>query len=204
MPRPNVEAERREQILRAACDELSEVGMQDLRLSDLARRAGVSSGTIHYYFEGKHAVLVAAFEFNYRRSLERRRRLLDAGDEPLPTLRELVDSYLPRRPEALTAWRVWAQLWAEATRNDEYRAINESLYAEWRGLVTELIARGQDRGSVRDGDPGVLADMLIGMIDGLATQVLAGSKDMPVERMSSTLQQFIYDFLALAPGHARH
>jgi AcrR family transcriptional regulator len=35
----------------------------------VAKQAGVSSGTVHYYFETKKDVLTAAFEFNLTDSL---------------------------------------------------------------------------------------------------------------------------------------
>src|ERR1700743_1627366 len=114
MPRPNVEAERREQILPAAGAVISEVGLHDLRVADVASRAGVSSGIVHYYFDSKRAVLAAAFEVNFSRSLARRRALLESTLAPLDLLARLVESYLPRDGETLTAWRVWAELWAEA------------------------------------------------------------------------------------------
>lgn len=191
MPRPNVEAERREQILDAACEVLAERGLHDFRLADVARRAGVSSGTIHYYFDGKRAVLSAAFEHNYRLSISLRRTLLAAGGPPLPALRELVESFLPRPAEALTAWRVWAELWAEAMRDEQFQAINETLYGQWRRLVTDLITQAQADGAARAGDPAALANMLVAMIDGLAVQVLAGSREMTADRMNATVLHFL-------------
>jgi AcrR family transcriptional regulator len=199
MPRPNVEAERREQILLATCAVISEVGMHEMRLADVARHAGVSSGMVHYYFDSKRAVLVAAFEFNFTRSLARRHALLESKQASLDLLTRLVESYLPGSEETLTAWRVWAELWAEALRDQEFQAVNERVYDEWRQLVVEIITRAQEDGSARAGDPVELANMLIAMIDGLAIQVLARSSQMPGATMRSTLQAFIATYLA-APG----
>jgi AcrR family transcriptional regulator len=196
MPRPNVEAERREQILLATCAVISEVGLHDLRVADVARRAGVSSGIVHYYFDSKRAVLAAAFEFNFSRSLARRRALLESKRAPLDLLAQLVESYLPGDGETLNAWRVWAELWAEALRDLEFQAVNERVYGEWRQLVVELIVRAQGDGSARPGDPVELADMLIAMIDGLATQVLAHSPQMPAARMRGTLRTFVGTYIA--------
>jgi len=195
MPRPSVEAERRQQILLATCAVISEIGMHDLRLADVARRAGVSSGMVHYYFDSKRAVLVAAFEFNFTRSLARR-ALLESQRAPMDLLRELVESYLPHDDETLMAWRVWAELWAEALRDPEFQAVNERVYDEWRQLVTEIITRAQGGGAARAGDPAELANMLIAMIDGLATQVLAHSSRMSGARMRGTLRSFIDTYLA--------
>ena len=107
MPRPSVEAERREQILDAACDVIARSGVANLRMADIAKVAGVSSGMIHYYFDSKHEVVAAAFEFNLTNSLARHQVLLGSGKDPLAVLRDLVDSYLPGDDRSLRAWKVW-------------------------------------------------------------------------------------------------
>ena len=109
MPRPSVEAERKAQILRATCAVIADAGIHDLRLADVARRAGVSSGTIHYYFDSKQALLHAAFEDNFRHSLELRAAVLAGGGSPLDLLARLVESYAPQDDESVAAWRVWAE-----------------------------------------------------------------------------------------------
>ena len=86
MPRPNVEAERRDQIQRATCAVIAESGIRDLRMTDVAKQAGVSSGTVHYYFESKQALIHAAFEYNFRHSTQRRKDILVTGGDALTLL----------------------------------------------------------------------------------------------------------------------
>lgn len=191
MARPNVEVQRREQILRAACTVISDVGQAQLRVADVAKEAGLSSGTVHYYFDSKRAVMKAAFEYNYRHSLASRRLLLSADHDPMTMLTKVVESYLPLRPESMQAWRVWSELWVEGVRDEELQVVNDTIYGEWRQLIVELLARAQEAGQVRAGDPVELANMLLGMIDGLAVQVLVHSREMDVKRMRQVLTAFL-------------
>ena len=191
MARPNVELQRREQILRAACSVISEIGHAKLRVADVAKEAGLSSGTVHYYFDSKEAVMKAAFEYNYRHSLASRRLLLSAEQDPLTLLTKLVDSYLPLRPESMKAWRVWSELWVEGVRDPELQAINDTIYGEWRQLIVDMLVRAQAAEQVRQGDPVELANMLLGMIDGLAVQVMVHSRQMDVKLMRKVLASFI-------------
>ncbi|MFI6597545.1 TetR/AcrR family transcriptional regulator [Nonomuraea sp. NPDC050536] len=193
MPRPSVEAERKEQILRAACEVIAEVGLRSLRVSDVARRAGTSNGTVHYYFAAKRDVVHAAFEYNFQRSIERRRPIFEAEDDPRDRLMAFVRSYLPEGEETVRAWRVWMELWSEAFREPELQELNERVYGEWRRIVAAVIRDGQTQGLLRAGDAVDYANRLIGMIDGLAIQVLVGSKNMTVERMSAVCQAFLLE-----------
>ena len=189
MPRPSVEAERREQILAAACDVVSEMGFKSLRIADVARRAGTSTGTVHYYFDTKTDLMRAAFEWNFARSLDRRRHLLREQDDPRQRLRSFVESYIPADDETVRAWRVWAELWVEALHDPALQDLNEQVYGEWRRLVAGIIRDGQDAGLFRDEDPVLVANALIGMIDGLALQVILGSRSMTLDRMRSVCEQ---------------
>lgn len=199
MARPSVEAERREQILAAACTTLAETGLTGLRVSDVAKSAGVSSGTVHYYFTSKKELVNAAFEYNFTNSLQRRQWLMAAenvhaadSDDPIGLLRDIVDSYLPDGDTStLTAWRVWADLWAEGMRDVELQEMNERLYGRWRQLVADVICRAQELGHARDGDPVRMADMLISMIDGLAMQALLHSQHVTNQRMRDLCRAFI-------------
>ena len=183
MPRTTVELQRREQILAAACDVVSEIGFKSLRVVDVAKRAGTSTGTVPYYFDTKTALMRAAFEWNFTRSIERRRHLLEDVDDPRERLRVFVDSYLPNDSQTVHAWRVWAELWVEAMHDSELQDLNEHVYGEWRRIIAGVIRDGQVAGQFRPEDPVIVANALIGMIDGLALQVLAGSHSMTAERM---------------------
>ncbi|MBC6460334.1 TetR/AcrR family transcriptional regulator [Actinomadura sp. HBU206391] len=194
MPRPSVEVERRGQILRAACAVMAEVGLRSLRIGDVAKRAGTSHGTVHYYFDTKRDLVHAAFEFNFQQSIDRRRPILDAHEDPRARLRAFVDSYLPDGDaETVLAWRVWIELWNEALREPDLQELNDQVYGEWRRVVAAIVRDGQDRGQFRDGDAVDTANALIGMIDGLAIQVLLGSRNMTTPRMRAICEAYLLD-----------
>jgi len=196
MPRPHVEEERRQQILQATWHVIAGSGFRSLRVSDVAKRAGVSSGMIHYYFDSKRDLLKAAFERYYAHSMQRRQWIMDTGQGPLELLKLIVESYLPVEDETLEGWHVWSELWVEGLQEPDLQELNEDFYGQWRRLVAGIISDGQDAGIIRDGSAIELANMLIAMIDGLAIQVLLGSRSMTAERMRTTCMAFIDEMLA--------
>ncbi len=191
------EAERRDQILRATCEVIADQGFRSLRVSDVARRIKTSTGTVHYYFPTKRDLLHAAFEHNYSRSLERRRKIIDSSDDPLTRLRALVASYLPVGDETTRAWRVWAELWIEALHEPELQTINDSVYGEWRTMMAGLIRDCQAQGLIRPGDALTHTNMLIGAVDGMAIQVILGSKSMTIARMREACVGYIDSLVAI-------
>ena len=191
MPRPNVEAQRKEQLLRATCAVIAESGVRELRMTDVATQAGVSSGTVHYYFDSKQDLIHAAFEYNFRHSLQSRKDILATGGDALTLLERVVESYAPADPVRVAAWRVWAELWVHGLREPELRELNEAIYGEWRELIVGLVREAQRRGSLVDGDPSIIANAIVAMIDGLAIQVLLGSRNMTLARMRDTCRAYL-------------
>ncbi|NLU65806.1 TetR/AcrR family transcriptional regulator [Streptomyces sp. HNM0574] len=199
MPRPSVEAERRAQILDSACRVIARTGVAALRVADVAKGAGMSPGIIHYYFDNKRDLTRAAFEQNFRRSLERRAVVFEADREPGQKLRDLVEVYLPHGEETTDAWHVWTQLWATALHDTELRDLSDRAYGEWRRSIASIIRDGQAAGQVAEGDPVDLANLLIGVLDGLAVQVLVGSHVMSPSRVRGMCGTFL-DRLLLGPA----
>lgn len=192
MARPSVEAERREQIMRATCTTIAARGVVGLRVSDVAREAGVSPGIVHYYFDSKLELVRAAFEDDFDRSLARRADILGRDDvHAADLLADLVRSYCPVDAETVQAWHVWIELWAAALQDDEIRAVHDRAYTRWAAMIGTLIATGQERGELVDGDTTDMADHLMGLLDGLSVQVMLGSHGMTAARMQSVCGAYV-------------
>src|SRR5689334_25181997 len=54
-------ANRKHLILDAACRAIAATGAAAMRVSDVAREAGVSTALVHYYFPSRAEVIVEAF-----------------------------------------------------------------------------------------------------------------------------------------------
>lgn len=195
MARPSAVAERRHEILEATCVVISERGFRDLRIADVAKIAGYSTGTVHYYFESKDELLIEAFRFQYELSVERREHYLQAGDDPVLRLRKLANGYLPSSEATILSWRVWLELWVSALREQPLADLNDVYYGDWRNAVLCAATEARDEGLLDISDVVAFADTYVAMMDGLAIQVLIGASHMTAERMQDTCKTFIDSFL---------
>jgi len=60
MPKLGMEPIRREALVKATIAEIGRAGSLDVTVSQIARRAGVSSALAHHYFGGKDRIFLAA------------------------------------------------------------------------------------------------------------------------------------------------
>jgi AcrR family transcriptional regulator len=182
--------DRHQEILDAAARVITERGLAETRISDIAEQAGVSPGLILYYFESKDRLLSEALTFAndqfYVRMSREIRRIPAAKDQ----LRRLIDLSVPGfLPEygRLDEWALWIEVWVRALRDPEMAKDREALDQRWRSQIADIIRRGQSSGEFRSPEPtDELALRLATIIDGLAIQVIMNDSQVSPEHMHRT------------------
>ena len=125
---------RRIEMLRAAAELICERGFGDTRIADVAKRAGVSSALVIYYFGTRDRLLVDALRYSEESGYE----ALEQKLAEVPSLRERLSllikwTCVPEADDEIPgAWGLWFDLWAQAFRHDEVKAGRVELDARWR------------------------------------------------------------------------
>ncbi|QNS07986.1 TetR/AcrR family transcriptional regulator [Streptomyces xanthii] len=178
---------RRAQILEATARLIARRGFHKVRVADIARACGTSTGTVHYHFPTKDAALRAALVFYADRFHTRLEAEFEAAGSTVEKLRRLIDVQLTTTDEDIDEWSVWVQSWNEAILDPTLRAGQRDVYARWRRIVVDLVRTCQAEGMAAGADADALAARFTGLVDGLAIQVLAGTGDMDAARMRELL-----------------
>ena len=169
MSRRSVEV-RREEILVATLDQAGRLGMDQLRVQDVAESLGVSTGLVFYHFETKDKLLAAALEHAVDRDLARLDRAVARGRDPLDRLRRVISSYGPTG--AAPGWTLWIDAWAMALRHPPIRTTLRRLDARWRAALCEAIVDGAAAGDFTCPDPDATVARIGGLLDGLSVATL--------------------------------
>ena len=185
--------DRRQEILDAAARVITERGLAETRISDIAERAGVSPGLILYYFESKDRLLSEALTFAndqfYLRMSREIRRIPSAREQ----LRRLIDLSVPGHlPEygRVDEWALWIEVWVRALRDPDMAKDREVLDQRWRSQIADIIRGGQTSGEFSSTlDPDELSLRIAALIDGLAIQVIMNDSLVTAERMHRTTME---------------
>jgi len=184
--RPKATKDRHQEILDAAARVITERGLAETRISDVADAAGVSPGLILYYFDSKDRLLAEALtyandDFFVRMSREIRR--LPTAKEQLRRVIDLsVPGYLPEYGK-LDEWALWIEVWVRALRDPQMAKDREILDQRWRQSIADVIRAGQAAGEFPLKDADEIALRLGSLIDGLAIQVIMNDSQVSAERM---------------------
>jgi AcrR family transcriptional regulator len=143
-----MESKVRDQIVEAAFEILCEEGPSRLRVHEVARRAGVSPTLLYYYFDGKHALIAAAYAKDYAEILALDRAAVEViladtesvVDFAVRISQVVADQGSPERRKrrfAVLATAQTDQMVADAIRDE-----NRSYFEFLKGLMVEGRKRG--------------------------------------------------------------
>lgn len=175
--------EPRELILSSARALLAERSMQGVSLSLIARRAGVSKGTIYYYFKTKEDILFALLDDYLEQQAERLNAWTENPDKDtsLPRLVKFVlEGDLASAPLRM-------QFLHDAMQGNE--GVRQKLLARYRDFaatIAQKIARRTDKVSAE-----YLSWLLLITADGLMVHQSMGNSGVSAAEMIDQTQAYL-------------
>ena len=172
--RPYHHGNLRSELLSCAERALSEGGLAQLSLRDLARQAGVSHAAPRRHFADKQALLDALAQDGFERlGRNLRDALAQAGPGFDARLRAFAHAYVAFATERAALLELMFAGKHRPDAADSLRAAGEAAFAAPLALITE----GQASGAVVPGDPEAVATVAWATVQGLASIANAGMVD---------------------------
>lgn len=182
-------AARRQQIIDAAYRCFARKGFHQATMRDIYEEAELSPGAVYHYFDSKHAIIAASFDFDYQRSSD----LFAAAatsEDPLGALADLLGFLLQGLKGAaeLGAGSVNVQGWGEALVNPALRQTMQHVLGIYRDATAQLISKAQAKGEIaREIDASAFANTLLSLYFGLELQ-LALDAQLDVDSYARTVK----------------
>ena len=198
MPRKSVAPQRREQIIEALFQCLAENGHEKVTVKDIAKKAGLHYGVIHYYFKSKDDIvseLSDSLVSKYDRLLSERTRSIRSSAKKIEAALDfLVDEFIFNR--ALN--RVFYNFVQMAFENKTIQnALRRQLRA-YRRAVAEVIEAGVEAGELDVSDPSQSASVIVALIEGSALQWAIEPAELKRDEVRKTIGDTIARHLGAA------
>ena len=162
---------RKGEIVDAAAAVIAEQGIQNLSLSEIEGKVGMSRGQLTYYFKTKEDILLAVFDRMLALMCQRN---ADAEFDRLDWL-EIVRQVLlivlhdpPAHPEFHALQHTFL---SQTSHREDFRRKLAELYEDWRSRSAEALKRDlRKRPAIRRVSPRTLATLVQAIFHGLAVQ----------------------------------
>jgi TetR/AcrR family fatty acid metabolism transcriptional regulator len=190
--------EKPQQIIDAAIRVFARDGYYNSRVSDIAREAGMASGTIYLYFRTKDDILVSLFDQVMAEHLAAARQEVAGLDGAPARLRAIAERHL----RLLGGNRDLAVVFQVELRQST--KLMERFTASWLkdyfDVVQGVIERGQREGSIRKELPRkVAAKAFFGALDEMVTSWVLSRKDYELSQLAGPVVELFLTGAAAQP-----
>jgi AcrR family transcriptional regulator len=183
-----------ERVLRAAQELFAERG-PEVKMGEVAARAGVGVGTIYRRFPSKELLFAAVSEAACADTRHCLAQAADDASDPAAKLRAIVVAQYRH------SLRLAPLLDSADTPGSplEAQPLHRGLYPALHALLAQVIAAGQAQGRFRQGDPAVLAALATELLDPRAVLRLCRLAGDCAETAAETAADFILAALRPTP-----
>jgi TetR/AcrR family transcriptional regulator, fatty acid metabolism regulator protein len=164
-----------QQIIDAAIRVFARNGYYNSRVSDIAREAGIASGTIYLYFKTKDDILVTLFRVKMTEWVAQVRRQIASEPDAVAKIRRLVAlhfSVLEKDPHLAEVVQVELR-----QGNKFFRGASAHEVSAYFDLIASILQEGIAAGQfVKDLPVKMAVKMLFGAMDQVATSWVLGKR----------------------------
>ena len=174
-------ADREAAVIAAAVELIAEQGLANLRVSDVAERAGMSVGHVTYYFPSKNALLIRAIRHSERAFHQDVERRLARRTDPWSRLRALIEAASANGPHD-PGWVLWFEVWSMAVNDSEVSDVQRELAAWWASMLAATVRYGVERDVFHPDDEAQAVTVLSALTNGVSVQLALGDESLTAKR----------------------
>jgi TetR/AcrR family fatty acid metabolism transcriptional regulator len=159
---------KREKILKAAIKIFARDGFFNAKVEDIARQAGVATGTTYLYFKNKDDLLISIFEEEMMPIIKSAEEVIDAADTPDEKIRAFIAHHLQLVEENADM----AHLLQVELRQSSKFLVNYSgtKFKEYLDLISDILKKGQTDGYFKEEINSTLFKQIVfGAVDQIST-----------------------------------
>jgi AcrR family transcriptional regulator len=208
-PRIDVGSIRREQIVQAAIAIIAEQGIQNLSLSEIETKAGMSRGQLTYYFRAKEDILLAVFDRLIEMMHERAKANGVDGEgcgfanKGWEHLTHFLTMFLLNPPAMQEFHSLQYTFLSQIGHRDDFREKLAGLYGEWRDHLAGDVADDLERRPGKKASPRTFATLVQAILHGLAIQRAADPDVYDRQEMLDLCLDLLGAYLKRAPAPAK-
>ncbi len=153
------------EIVQAALDVFAEKGFAGAKLDEIAAKAGISKGALYLYFETKEDIFRAVVREAVAPNLDLVEAMLAQATIPFPDLLRLAVARIVMVIGTSRLGAVAKLVVGESRNFPELAKVwHDEVVSRALGAMTGALARAQERGEIRPGDPRLQAFSIVGPV----------------------------------------
>jgi len=184
----------KKEILRAALKVIAEKKLSETTTREIAKVAGISHGTLHYYFPSKTDLYHELIDeiniiFNELRGEEFSEKGLDTSCKLEYFFNQELNLLQNQRDLA----EVFIDFWGKGLAEADFRPKIQLMYQRWRADINDVIEEGINRGEFSEAEVELIPCFVVALLEGASLQYLIDESSIDLKALFDFSLQLIAD-----------
>ena len=197
-PKPDVSAERKQQIFQAAITCFNRNGYYQTTMDDIVAESGLSKGALYWYFDSKKELFISLLGY----LLEPLGHEWEAiAEDPAMTATEKLGASLAlfrgQYEGFVDLFGLIMEAWAQTHRDEDVQRLTKEFYRPYLAYMDRILEEGRRQGEFRVENVQATSAVILTMFDGLTLAVGAGMLDInPAELLDAAANMVLHSLIA--------
>jgi len=182
---------RKNQILDAAMEVITQNGYENSRMDDVVATSKLSKGAIYWYYKSKKDVylsLVNHWVMKYSAVLN---LIIDKDRPAAKQLESLFQYFIDQYENDPDVFKALLEFWTMAGRDKDFNKKLQKVYTEFITFISAIIQKGIDEGQFKNLDVNITAMSIMVNIEGIMWFTLFKRQNMNARDYIQTISDFI-------------
>lgn len=181
----------RERIIRAAIESFGQTGFDRTKMDDIAKRLGLSKGTLYLYFKGKEDLFIAISDYYIRMMKGQLETMAETREDLVADAEQFYETF--RKMGRPGDDKVMFEMMVESTRNARLKKALHEHRLKIHNIIVAYLQRQVDKGFFRkDIDIDSLAWAFMSVWIGLTIYKLGGVSEATVKKAWAAIMRSAY------------
>jgi AcrR family transcriptional regulator len=201
-PKPDVSAERRQQIFEAALTCFGRKGYHLTTMDDIVAESGMSKGSLYWYFDSKKALFLALFQemmTQFGQAWEA--ALAESGSSVTDRVRSSIDLFRTELRELVDYISVLMEAWVQTRHDQDVEDLASEYYQTYVDAMTKLIEEGMATGELTVESAEATALVIMILYDGIVLAMGTGLIASDWDRLMYAAERLILRGLGVETKH---
>jgi len=191
-PKPDVSAERKQQIYQAALACFNSKGYYQTTMDDIVAESGLSKGALYWYFDSKKALFISLLDdFMAPMGQEWETIAADVSLTAVEKLRRTLGMFGAQFDAMVDFFGVVIEAWAQTHFDDDVQQLTREMYKPYLALMIRVLEEGIAAGEFRVEDVTATSAVILTLFDGLTLAVGAGMIDLDPKALLAAAETLV-------------
>ena len=191
-PKPDVTAEREQQIYQAAMTCFNRKGYYQTTMDDIVTESGLSKGALYWYFDSKKQLFIAMLQDFLEYAVHEWELIVDDKTiQATEKLQRSLEFFRAQFEESTDLFGIFIEAWAQSHYDEDVQSLTSELYKPYLDYMQRILEEGIAQGEFQVKDVQATSTVILTLFDGLTLAAGAGMFDYDSDRLLDAAEMLV-------------